>query len=463
MVKKKQQLCMLVGLSLISAGAYAQTTVAVSGTVSEVYDPNGVVADINLGDIIGGQYTYEDTTFDQDSNPNMGYFMHNPGTGGMDLTLGAYQFTTDSAAATPLEVMIDNEAWGDFENYHAVSFSIIPTNGATINYANINLSASGANALGDDQLHDTPPDMALFNDDRSMTISGMKNGYHFSISTVLQSFDASGQSEPPAGTSSTYKVTAQVNTLDDYSGDLAGRVAMGDVITLYYTLDPNTPDSDSNPMHGHYLHAPSTGSMTFELADGTTITSDATQATPELHVFDETSYDDFIGIHSMTLVSDDPALTVQGGDMTFFGPSNVINDDSMNLNSMLSPQWTNKRVGLHGNNWWFEADVLSIEQLPTQTVEVVPGDATIHFAQRFDMAIHLNNYAAVDIVGGSLNGMPIDNYLQGCMIDPPMGDTQSLLCSDTHELLMPGQNTLELNIMLNDQSIVDTTVEWNRN
>ncbi len=458
-MRSHNKLCALAGLSLFSMVASAQTTVDVDATVVSVDDPQGVLTGVNVGDVISGQYIYESATPDMEPDPYFGYFDHDLGTGGMNLTLGAYQFVTDASSYWPLSVYVNNSAVDPmFEGYHAVTLDVLPTNGLNIDYVNINFDSYGGDALVDDQLHETPPDITQFNGDRSVSIYGSANGQYFTITAALQSFG--GGNPPSPETQTTYKVTAQVDAFYDDSGTLDGRVMVGNVITVYYTLDPSTPDSDPSPDIGSYVHAPGAGSLVFELPDGTRIESDSQQATPLVDVYDDAGMD-FMGIYSNMLVSSDASLTLQDGWVSFSSYYDVITDDSLNLQAMLSSDWASRNIGLYGSNWMINAIVINVEAMPSQLVEVVPGDATIHPLQRFDMAAHVSNSPGIVAVGGRINGMPIDTYLQGCMIDQPKNGNQSVVCSDTHQLLAPGQNTLELDIFLEDMSVVNETVKWN--
>lgn len=99
-----------------------------------------------------------------------------------------------------------------------------------------------------------------------------------------------------------YEISATVYNVGDPGNSLAGSVKPGDVITGTYSIDPETPDSNSSPEYGHYPHDTAqtdTPQVGFDLLlNGHVLKSDHTLAGHlfEAHVLN--GYSDHFSINS---------------------------------------------------------------------------------------------------------------------------------------------------------------------
>jgi len=135
-------------------------TFNVKALVKDVYDPAGVFSgSVGPGQTLEGSYTFNLTARDDEPAAEIGRYIHRPGSGqyGFDLSLGAYQFRTDS---NRVEFVLDLYN-GTPAPDHYGAFSYGPNhglpNGATVEDIGLHLYDEAGLMLSSTQLSVTPP------------------------------------------------------------------------------------------------------------------------------------------------------------------------------------------------------------------------------------------------------------------------------------------------------------------
>jgi hypothetical protein len=444
---------------MLNAVHAESVTVSVSATVILVDDPYGVVPDIQPGYPIDGEYTYETTTPDQDPTVQLGFYPHGDGSGYFNLVVGPYQVVTDTAQTNAFEVFIDDEYSPGSEYYAVGSSMLLPSNGATFNFTYLDMQAYAASALQSASLTFAPPDPGLF-DHKQVHIDGVKNGQYFHVVAELADLSGNGQTAIQQ-TRYKYRANAVVTSLYDPNGMLAGKVGINDMIAAGFVYDVSTPNTSGYSGEGFYMHAPGTGGVSVSFAD-VLLTTDPLAQTPEVHVFnsDDPYGWDHLGLFGKMVTSNNTAISAYEVDVFFDGPGTVLDSIEMPAGNLSLSGWENARVMVNGEGWYFEAAIISLELVPTQVVEVFPSDGRVHPMQHFDMALRVNDQAVVMGINGMNNGQDVSPYLAGCAILPRQELTQSVVCPDITQILMPGGNALQFHLMLDDGSVLETGVNW---
>ena len=173
------------------------------------------------------------------------------------------------------------------------------------------------------------------------------------------------------------------------------------------------------------------------------------------------SWNDMVRLFSGNMISSDPLLTGALAHVDFFGSDTVLNSDRLPAENMQLTDWMDSYLHVHNgmNGWNFSGRIISLEAVAEKEVLVVPGDALIHPMQKFDAAFHIENTAPVINMRGTLNGMVIDEYIGGCDIYPS-SMSQVVICPYMHQLLMPGDNHINVQFLLIDESVIDAKVIW---
>jgi len=466
----RKRISLLAIASLFSSAALAeQVNVDVSATVTNVYDPYGVVSDIQPGSIIGGQYRYETSTPDSDPEFGMAHYQHASGTGGFDLTLNGYNFTTNIQSPNPLDLHIMDEAWmpGE-EGMHAMSWDNQMSGDLQIDYIMFDLYGTSGNALSSELLTTNIPDLQKFDMNKTLDISGSRNGQYFAISAQLNQLV--NANEPPievSATQYTYKITAMVDYTYDPDGHLGSTLSQGSMISASYTIDTATQgDSSYTPEQAVYKHVPGTGHMKVDLG-----AFSVESTSPEVIVHNgEFSQSDHMWLISHLLTASSPAILPGLMEFGFHdSDGDLLNNTNMDIDASILSEFMTKTIYLSGTdnyntNWWeVRASIISIELVPGEIVEVVPTSGPIHHAQRFDAAIYVHDRAPVLTVSGSANGYDASYLLQYCQMHPEMNNTQAVTCPDMHYLLMPGDNNVQLQLQLMDQTTETVEVIWTVN
>ncbi len=437
----------------VATSAVAESvTVDVTATVSSVYDPYGVIGEITPGSTISGSYTYETTTPDQDPYLQVGFYPHEPGTGTLNLTMGSYQVVSDPAA--PFDMFIDDESMPGFEAYHVNSPAILPSNGVNFYGTGIMLEADTGAALQDALLTATPPDLAAFNNRRSIEISGESEmgGQYFNVTADITSLQLAS---PP--TRFTYRVSAIVDNVQDWDNTLAGRVEHNQLISAEFTYDTTTPNSSPVPESGIYQHEPGMGALGVTMG-GIVLTSDPLVPGPDV-LIENSDWSDSIHVLG-NLLSSDPSLYGGAASLEFFGPDYVLSSIALPTDALDLTDWDMANLMVNGSNWQVEARIVSVERVALPAVESFPESGKVHPMQNVDVALRVNNDAEVVGITGTRNGQDFSFALWDCTILPKTDATQSVICPTMTWDLVDGFNVVQFQLQMSDGSVLTKEVTW---
>jgi len=134
-------------------------TIEITAEVDSVRDEaNYLDGQINPGDIITGTYIYESTTPDSSpSDPVQGNYWNYAPPAGISLTVGGFNFTTDSSNVV-FCVFIRNDNISGDDIYGINSRNNLPlSNGTLVDYIRWQLNDHTASALSSDALPTTAP------------------------------------------------------------------------------------------------------------------------------------------------------------------------------------------------------------------------------------------------------------------------------------------------------------------
>ena len=173
-------------------------TFLLNATVREVWDDGNVITNnINIGDTISGSYTFNTSTADIDSSPNVGFFEHHPGSGeyGFDLSVNSYTIKTDTNT-NPFNIfMYDGQTDADIYSADAYGSQIPFINGSLIDTISVHINDPSRNIITGATLTNTPPVLNGSEQIREIYISGMGNSpmgnSYFSIIATLNSIENS--------------------------------------------------------------------------------------------------------------------------------------------------------------------------------------------------------------------------------------------------------------------------------
>jgi len=136
-------------------------TIQIEAIVDSVDDSgNYLEGQINPGDIITGYYTYESTTLDSSPlDPVVGHYYHYSPPSGVSLTVGGFEFETDSANVDFLiAIANDVTSGGLHDSYWIHSYNNLPlSNSVSVDEISWSLRDYSATALSSDALPTTAP------------------------------------------------------------------------------------------------------------------------------------------------------------------------------------------------------------------------------------------------------------------------------------------------------------------
>lgn len=436
--------------------AAAPVSVNFSADISYIDDQAGVLADLNITSIITGNYNYDDSEPDQDANPSVGFYPLGM-VGGMQVNLGNAQLSTIPGGI--LDIFINDEAWMPGEEHYDVNASMFKiNNGIEIQQVILHLRGMTGEGLTSDQLAAPLPDLSKFNENRSLIIHGSRYGKNFFIDAVISQLSAAEEGNK---TAFSYKADVQLDWIDDYSGALAGRANLGDIVTVYYGLDSSTVDNDPSSEYGFYPHSGSYPMMTVELADGSIVESGTMM---DAMVSNSAGWDGF-SVYSPENVIGSSTNSTASISLDFHGSNTVLSSDQLLTDVIPVTHWhgafSNVMSGSEG--WSFSGNVINVEKISGEPIAVVPGDAVIHPAQKFDAAFYVVGHEPIIGIGGSLNGNPEDGYFASCNVFHDSAMNQVVICPQINDLLMPDVNQVKVRFDLIDGTSVTASVVWTVN
>lgn len=452
----------------LSANA-AQVEVIAQATISYLDDQQNGLSHLEMGSQVTIKYVYDTSAEDISMTPERASYSQTHDLASLTVTLGNTTFNPALygggmyAGGQPIysiDIDADESLYG--EHYSLGVSQMEFNNNVQIDAVAMDLAAPiGTNVLDAPQLTTTAPDLASYSDFHELTVQGLSNGNVFHLMATVHTL-TSQVIMPAPGTSVSFFGTAQVVEIMDGPLVLDGRVAMDDVVDFEFTVNRSLPDLDSQDGFGVYVHSSTFGTMKFTLPDGTVIES---QKKLEAHVIRDPYF------HSFSLFSLEPAVTGNAfspeafdilfeRDLQMNAP--LLTDDTIPLDKLSRDLWTKAELyfGRWMDGWHLRADILTIESVIPTDVNIAPSDDTWHPSQRFDAAIRHSMSGEFSALTGTLNGQTIDTYLQSCVAHGPVDNLETLVCPDTHQLLIPGTNTFTVDFLLHDQRTVSKTVNW---
>jgi hypothetical protein len=171
----------VITLLMVSGGAgWAQAqdvTVSFSGTVTLVED--SPFPDITVGMPFAGSYTYNASTPDTNSGPQVGDYLHTTAPYGVTVTVGSHTFKTDPTLVYFLVQLTDNVSSQDDFVFH--SYSNIATDGFPVGHISWQLEDFTQTALSSPALTAGAPDLSKYTQSFGFNIQGTFPGPNFLI------------------------------------------------------------------------------------------------------------------------------------------------------------------------------------------------------------------------------------------------------------------------------------------
>jgi hypothetical protein len=147
-----------------------QITIGLTGKIIRADDPcNFFGGQIQLNDTITGIYSYDTLCLDSNPDPAVGDYWHYTAPYGMSVNIGTFVFETNSNDVRFL-VEIVNDQSGD--SYLIRSWNSICSNGVLVDMIDWALGDYSSTALSSDALPTTAPNLANWDMDYGLTITG---------------------------------------------------------------------------------------------------------------------------------------------------------------------------------------------------------------------------------------------------------------------------------------------------
>jgi hypothetical protein len=162
--RKAVGLCVFFVLGLAYLAHADPITIQISGEIT-LAGGSALPTGISLGDAFTGSYTYNSSTQDSDSDPNIGAYLHDSPYG-ISITVGGYEFKTDCTQMSGLfgiEIGNDVTSNGTNDYYFVHSDKNAYTNGLWINDISWELRDSTHTAISSTDLPITPPILNAWN------------------------------------------------------------------------------------------------------------------------------------------------------------------------------------------------------------------------------------------------------------------------------------------------------------
>lgn len=277
----------------------------------------------------------------------------------------------------------------------------------------------------------------------------------------------------------TVNISATVDYVDDIGNGLNGQMKAGDTISGTYTYESTTPDTDASITYGMYPHPSGIGGIDLTV-NGLSLKTNPNRLNGDfdMNIVNETNYDFY---HVMSF-NNSPLTT--GAQLNYmaidlYDPSGQAHSSdhlpktAPNLNVYEYTDIHGDGTSADGMSFHFVAKINSLFISPTKGISQVisPTDGSYFIPdQKFDMAIILPGYGAqITTLSGLRNGEWIGNYLNtnctyGPLIDydPATNNMgkETILCKNAEQLLLPGNNSIEIKVMMYDGSAFKTNFDW---
>ena len=460
-------------------------TFEISATVYNISDPgNAFQNSVNAGDKITGTYTIDIATPDNDPDPQYGHYIFDSTSPtspqlGFDFLLNNHSLKSDPSI--PGQMYEAHTMNSSSDHFGIMSWGNKPlSNGSSVNDIFIDLYDPTGSALTTDALTSQAPNVTAF-EWHDIHVSGSAfTGEYYYLDAKIDAIQAVGnQCAPTSSNIVTFNVVATVREVYDYDNVLGSAINVGDPISGTYTFNTDTPDSDPNLEYGRYEHFPGSGNYGFDIniatynlktntsTDMFAVTIGDAGGLVEWDLYSVDQYSTqlpFINnsiIENMGIYIDDPtgtsvnttALTNQPPALTGTGYKDLF----IGGTGTATP----------GTFFSVVADLNSITQVggceeQPDPVVVSPASGVFDVMQHFDAAIVMEaGLPPLTNMQGTLNGFDITPDLYSCFPGTPNSQNrQTFICPGFSNLLMPGNNTLNVNFTLDDGRIIYHTVDW---
>ena len=451
----------------------------ISATVYNVEDfGNSLEGSVNPGDKITGVYTIDPATPDSDSSTEYGSYQHstvqtNTVSVGFDLNLNSHSLKSDSTipghmvAANVMNSYSDHFSIGSWGNQPLAT-------GVKVDDIMLDLYDPTGQALVSDALTSQAPNISAFDfHDLHVFGSGLNNDAYY-IDARIDSISAIGsQNQCSSSSSSVEKFLVNATVRETWGdGNVINYINIGDTISGSYTFNTNTQDIDPSPNVGLFEHQPGSGEYGFDLSinnyniktdnnpfiiflfDGQTDADIYSADTYGAQIpFINGSLIDNISVH----INNPSGNTITGATLTNLPP---VLDGMEGIRDLY--------IGGISNTGTYFSIIATLNTIendctePQSPIIISPAEGTFVPVQRFDAAIimepGLENLIAMQ---GTLNGMDISPVLSSCFPGAPnIQNRQTFVCPDFSNLLVPGNNTLDINFSLSDGSLLNQSVNW---
>jgi hypothetical protein len=282
------------------------------------------------------------------------------------------------------------------------------------------------------------------------------------LSGLLLSAVVSG---PAAAEVVRMRVTARVTTINDPSGLLAGKVALGQRVTGTYVYNTNTPNVSPDPQFiGEYYPYANEARMRFAVGSLVFESKQPTQGI-DIRIFAQPG-----GWGNFVMTSRDNKPMTDGTlvtdiQMQLDGNGNLTESTALPTAVPVFRTYQTKRVSIGTSNYNIAADLEAAEIIVPDVAIVTPASGTFAANQHFDAAVILPRNSVVSNAFATANGVPVPlNYPGSCQLQPQIGTGRpSLLCPGADSVLsIHPAAQIEWRIELTNGTVYTETVNWTR-
>jgi hypothetical protein len=267
----------------------------------------------------------------------------------------------------------------------------------------------------------------------------------------------------PAGVV-TYKITAQVDYVNDSNNVLGGAIQSGTILSGTYTVDTRVVDAEPWPEKGIY-YQPLVSGLGFDLQAGGHVFRSASEQAP-VHVEVGNGVSGAPDDHSVSSNSNDGlsngAYVHHIGFFLIDPEGTALVSDALTADVPLAAGFDHKSLQVagaasDGSGWFdFSGSIISIELLNNPAPFVVsPPTATYDRHQPFALAVIFDPEVEPRPLNGFLNGQDITPYLNSTLCGPGAPNEQqraSWICYDFSPQLQTGCNQLEISVEIDGET-----------
>jgi len=454
----------------------------ISATVYNVDDMgNAFEGSVSPGDTITGTYTIDIATPDSDPSPEYGHYQYSMNQAntlpvGFDLNLNGHSLKSDS---TNPGYMFDTLIMNSFaDELHIGSWGNMPLmNGSRVNDIILDLFDPTAQALTSDALTSQAPNLSAFDIHEIHVMGASINDQYYHIDARIDTIIVAGggsqsQCSPSTSPNGKFLLNATVREVWDDSNSITNQINIGDTISGSYAFNLSTPDIDPSSNVGFFEHQAGVGTYGFDLSVNSY--NIKTGINPfNIFMFDGQTQADIYSADSFGEIPFINGAVINNISVHINDPSrNIITGATLtNTPPVLSGSEEIREIyigGMSNAGSSYFSIIATLNTIENDCVEaqnpviISPAEGTFDAVQRFDAAIIMEpGLASVMSMDGTLNGMDITPVLSSCFSGAPnIQNRQTFVCPDFSNMLVPGNNTLDINFSLSDGSLLHQSVNW---